>query len=157
MAGFMQDGTTQQAGVPGRLVGATFVEPRGALRAAVAGAVGNELGGAVGSFATSLATSAANPGSTALRPGQLGYLAVYHDGYQGSVVLFRAKRGMFKPKPTTEVLASVPMAAVRGVSLTKARIGQVLEIALAEGPAWQFDIPRIHQAGARQVVTALGG
>jgi hypothetical protein len=119
----------------------TFVEPRGMIRSAVASAAG----GLVGAVA---ATATTGP----LRKGEIGYLGVF----PGEVVLFAAKRGAFKPKPTTNVIATAPRSSVRSAQIDKGRIAGLLDITFADGTAWQFEIPRVHLGGANQVVSVLG-
>ncbi|ADP81188.1 hypothetical protein FraEuI1c_3173 [Pseudofrankia inefficax] len=124
---------------------ATFVEPRGMVRSAVAGATGGLIGAAV--------ASAGTQGTSPLGKGAIAYFGVY----DAEVVLFTAKRGAFKPKPTPEVIASVPRAAVRAARVDKGRLAGVLEIAFDDGSVWQFDVPRVNLAGAQQVAAALAG
>jgi hypothetical protein len=125
----------------GNAAAGTFVEPRGMIRSAVASAVG----GVVGALATT-------PTTGQLRKGELGYLSVFPT----EVVLFAAKRGAFKPKPTTNVIATAPRSSVRSAQIDKGRIAGILDITFADGTAWQFEVPRVHLGGANQVVSVLG-
>jgi hypothetical protein len=131
-------------------IAATFVEPRGMIRSVVAGVAGREILGAVGSAAAS-AASAGTAGASPLRTGQIAYLSVSAD----ELVLFHAKRGAFRPKPTDEVVASAPRSTVESATLEKGRIAGVLEISFAGGSNWAFDIPKVHLGGAQQVAAAL--
>ena len=131
-------------------IAATFVEPRGMVRSIVAATAGRELGGAIGSMAAARAVDA--PDASPLGKGQIGYLAVYDD----RVVMFRGKRGAFKPKPTTEEIAAAPRAEVTGATVEKGRLAGVLEIRFADGSTWAFDVPKVHLSGANQIAAALG-
>jgi hypothetical protein len=131
-------------------IAATFVEPRGMIRSVVAGVAGREILGAVGEAAAS-AASAGTAGASPLRTGQIAYLSVSAD----ELVLFHAKRGAFRPKPTEEVVASAPRSTVESATLEKGRIAGVLEIFFAGGSNWAFDIPKVHLGGAQQVAAAL--
>jgi len=134
-------------------IAAGIVEPRGIIRSVVAGAA---VGDVMGSVALGIAAGGSLPGgggSSPIRKGQLGYVAVYAD----RVVLFAAKRGAFRGKPTDDVLASAPRTAVAAAHLKLGRIAGVLEIDFADGSAWAFDIPKIYRAGAEEIVAALAG
>jgi hypothetical protein len=131
-------------------IAATFVEPRGMIRSVVAGVAGREILGAVGEAAASVA-SAGTAGASPLRTGQIAYLSVSAD----ELVLFHAKRGAFRPRPTDEVVASAPRSTVESATLEKGRIAGVLEISFAGGSNWAFDIPKVHLGGAQQVAAAL--
>jgi hypothetical protein len=125
------------------------------IRSVVAGVAGREILGAVGLAAGLAAGSAAGSAGTAgaspLRPGQIAYLSVSAD----ELVLFHAKRGAFRPKPTDEVVASAPRSSVESATLEKGRIAGVLEISFAGGSTWAFDIPKVHLGGAQQIAAAL--
>jgi hypothetical protein len=108
-------------------------------------AVASAAGGVVGALA---ATATTGP----LRKGEIGYLGIFPI----EVVLFAAKRGAFKPKPTTNVIATAPRSSVRSAQIAKGRIAGLLDITFADGTAWQFEIPRVHLGGANQVVSELG-
>jgi hypothetical protein len=134
--------------LPGHVaIAATFVEPRGMVRSVVAGVAGREILGAVGLAAASAGTAGASP----LRTGQIAYLSVSAD----ELVLFHAKRGAFRPKPTDEVVASAPRSSVESATLEKGRIAGVLEISFAGGSNWAFDIPKVHLGGAQQIAAVL--
>lgn len=134
--------------MPGHVaIAATFVEPRGMVRSVVAGVAGREILGAVGLAAASAGTAGASP----LRTGQIAYLSVSAD----ELVLFHAKRGAFRPKPTDEVVASAPRSSVESATLEKGRIAGVLEISFAGGSNWAFDIPKVHLGGAQQIAAVL--
>ena len=132
-------------------IAATFVEPRGMVRSVVTGVAGREVLGAAGFAAASAAASAGAPGPSPLRAGQIAYLSVSDD----ELVLFHAKRGAFRPKPTDEVVASAPRSSVEFARFEKGRIAGVLEISFAGGSTWAFDIPKVHLGGAQQIAAVL--
>ena len=138
-----------------QMIAATFVEPRGMIRSVVAGVAGREILGVVGlaaeAAAGSAAASAGTAGASPLRTGQIAYLSVSAD----ELVLFHAKRGAFRPKPTDEVVALAPRSSVESATLEKGRIAGVLEISFAGGSTWAFDIPKVHLGGAQRVAAAL--
>jgi len=129
----------------------TFVEPRGMIRSIVAATAGREVLGALGSMTAESAASAGTAGASPLRKGDIAYLSASDD----EVVLYRAKRGAFKPKPTDEVIASAPRGAVRGAKIEKGRIAGVLELTFEDGSNWAFDIPKVHLKGAREIEAEL--
>jgi hypothetical protein len=130
----------------------TFVEPRGMIRSVVAEAAGRQALGLVGSVAASAATSHDHEGSSPLAKGQIAWLGVFAD----QIVLFRAKRGALKPKPTDEVLASAARTEIRGAGVTKGRIAGVLEVTFSDGSSWAFDVPKVHLSGAERIAAHLG-
>ncbi len=132
-------------------IAATFVEPRGMIRSVVAGVAGREILGAVGFAAGSTAASAGTAGSSPLRQGQIAYLSVFAD----KLVLFHAKRGAFRPKPTDEAIASAPRSTVESAKLEKGKIAGVLEISFTGGSTWAFDVPKVHLGGAQQIAATL--
>jgi hypothetical protein len=137
--------------MPGhQAIAATFVEPRGMIRSVVAAVAGREVLGPVGSAASAVA-SAGPAGPSPLRAGQIAYLSVSAD----ELVLFHAKRGAFRPKPTDEIVASAPRSTVERATLEKGRIAGVLEISFAGGSTWEFDIPKVHLGGAQQIAAIL--
>jgi hypothetical protein len=135
----------------GSAVAATFVEPRGMIRSVVASVAGREVLGAVGSIAGSAIASAGTAESSPLRKGQIAHLSVFAE----HVVLFRAKRGAFRPKPTEETIASAPRASVRTAAVEQGRIAGVLEISFVDGSTWTFDVPKVHLAGAKLIAATL--
>lgn len=130
----------------------TFVEPRGMIRSVVAGVAGREVLGLVGSVAASAATSHDHVDSSPLVQGQIAWLGVFAD----QIVLFKAKRGAMKPKPTDEVLATAARTEIRGAAVAKGRIAGVLEITFTDGGSWAFDVPKVHLAGAERIAADLG-
>ena len=70
-------------------------------------------------------------------------------------MLFAAKRGAFKPKPTAQVIAVAPRSSVSSARIDKGKIAGVLDIGFADGTSWQFEVPRVHLGGANQVVLEL--
>jgi hypothetical protein len=130
---------------------ATFVEPRGMIRSIVAATAGREVLGAVGSISAERAASAGTEGASPLKKGEIAYLSVSG----GQVVLCKAKRGAFKPKPTEEVIASAPREAVRAAKIEKGRIAGVLELSFEDGSTWAFDVPKVHLKGAQAIEAEL--
>lgn len=130
---------------------ATFVEPRGMVRSIVAATAGRELLGALGALSAERAASARTEGASPLKKGEIAQLTVSPD----QLTLCKAKRGAFKPKPTGEVIASAPRAAVRGAVVDKGRIAGVLEVTFEDGSAWAFDVPKVHLKGAQAIASAL--
>lgn len=87
-----------------------------------------------------------------LQKGEIGYLGVFPT----EVVLFRARWGAFKPKPTMNVIVTVPRSSVRSAQIDKGRIAGLLDVTFNDGTCWQFEVSRVHLGGASQVVTELG-
>jgi hypothetical protein len=71
-------------------------------------------------------------------------------------VLFNARRGALRPKPTGDVIAPAARAGVRSAGLAKGRLGGVLEVSFVDGVAWAFDVPKVHRKGAESIAAALG-
>jgi hypothetical protein len=127
----------------------TFVEPRGSARQMIARAAGGEAFGVLGRAAAGLGTE---PGKKSpVEAGKIGFLAVFPE----EVVLFAGKRGAFKPKPTEDVIASVPRTAIASAELEKKAVKGFLILALRDGEKWEFDMPRAHFKDAKKVVGAL--
>jgi hypothetical protein len=72
------------------------------------------------------------------------------------VVLFTAKKGAFKPKPTDTVIATAPRTAIQTAHVQKRKLAGILEVTFADGSTWSFDVPRVHLKDAARVATALG-
>ncbi len=121
------------------------------VRSIVASVAGKEVLGAVGSLAAGAAASRGTGDASPLAKGQIAYLAVFAD----EVTLFRAKRGAFRPKATTESMASAAREEVRSASVEKGRLASVLEIEFGDGETWAFDVPKVHMKGAEGIVGAL--
>lgn len=136
---------------PQAALAATFVEPRGMIRSVVAGAAGTQVAGAAGSLAAHRLADGQADDAAPLRRGQIGCLVAYAD----AVVLFRAKRGAFKPKATDEVLASAPRASVSSAVIDRGRIAGRMTIAFTDGSTWEFDVPKVHLGGAQQIAAQL--
>jgi hypothetical protein len=130
---------------------ATFVEPRGMIRSIVAATAGREVLGALGSMTAERAAGAGTEGASPLAKGAIAYLSVSG----GEVVLYKAKRGAFKPKPTEEVIASAPRETVRGAAIEKGRIAGVLKVSFEDGSTWEFDVPKVHLKGAQAIEASL--
>jgi hypothetical protein len=126
----------------------TYVEPRGAGRAAVARVAGGKVAGAVGSMAAGMAT---RPDDGPIKTGRFAYLALFPD----ELVIFRGKQGLMKPKPTDEVITTVPRSTVSGATLDRKAVKAVLTVSFADGATWEFDTPRFHLKTAEQLVQAL--
>ncbi len=107
--------------------------------------------GALGAITAQRAASAGTDGASPLKKGEIADLSVSRDELR----LCKAKRGAFKPKPTDEVIASAPRAAVRGAAVEKGRIAGVLEVSFEDGSTWSFDVPKVHLKGAQEIAAAL--
>jgi hypothetical protein len=129
-------------------IAGTFVQPRGSIQSQIYASTG----GALGVVAASAAAEGGVDGASPLQEGQLTYLAVMPD----SVVLFVAKKGAFKPKPTDSVIATVPRSATHTARVQKRKLAGILEITFADGSAWSFDVPRVHLKNADRVAAVLG-
>ena len=132
---------------------ATFVEPRGMVRSAVAATAGRQVLGAVGAMSAEHAAGAGTQGASPLKKGDIGHFSVTRD----DVVLCKAKRGAFKPKPTDEVIASAPRATVRTATVEKGKLAGVLQVTFEDGSAWAFDVPKVHLKGAQAIAGELSG
>jgi hypothetical protein len=130
-------------------IAGTFVQPRGSLRSQMTDITGSKVLGVV---AASAAAEGGVDGASPLQEGQLAYLAVMPD----SVVLFAAKKGAFKPKPTDSVIATAPRSATRTARSQKRKLAGILEITFADGSTWSFDVPRVHLKNADRVAAVLG-
>ena len=130
---------------------ATFVEPRGMIRSIVAATAGREVLGALGAMTAERAVSAGTDGASPLKKGDIAHLSVRRD----ELTLCRAKRGAFKPKPTDEMIAAAPRAAVRSAKVDKGRIAGVLKVSFEDGSSWAFDVPKVHLSGAQQIAAEL--
>jgi hypothetical protein len=130
---------------------ATFVEPRGMIRSIVASVAGREVLGALGAISAERAASAGTEGASPLEKGAIAHLSVSHDELR----LCKAKRGAFKPKPTDELIAAAPRAAVRTARVDKGRIAGVLEVSFEDGSTWAFDVPKVHLKGAQAIAAEL--
>jgi allophanate hydrolase subunit 2 len=136
-----------------QVLAATFVEPRGMIRSIVAATAGREILGALGSMSAERAAAAGTEGASPLKKGDIAHLSVSN----GQLVLCKAKRGAFKPKPTDEVIAAAPREAVRGAAVDKGRIAGVLKVSFEDGSTWEFDVPKVHLKGAQEIASTLGG
>jgi hypothetical protein len=130
---------------------ATFVEPRGMVRSIVAATAGREVLGALGAISAERTASAGTDGASPLKKGEIAHLSVSLDELR----LCKAKRGAFKPKPTDEVIAAAPRAAVRSAKVDKGRLAGVLEVSFEDGSTWAFDVPKVHLSGANQIAAEL--
>lgn len=136
----------------GTLVG-TFVEPRGAIMSMIARDTRTVFGAATRAVSAAVGESAdrAMAGSSPLAKGDIAYLGLTPD----AVVLFRAKRGAFKPKALSETIATAPRTETVSASIAEGRLGSALSITFVDGTTWTFDIPRIYLKGAREIAAAL--
>jgi hypothetical protein len=121
------------------------------VRSIVAATAGREVLGALGAITAERTASAGTEGASPLKKGEIAHLSVSHD----EIRLCKAKRGAFKPKPTDELIAAAPRAAVRGATIEKGRIAGVLEVSFEDGSTWAFDVPKVHLSGARQIAIEL--
>lgn len=127
----------------------TYVEPRGAIRSFVARAAGRELLGTVGGAVADMGTKP--PEKSPVKAGGIAFLAVFPD----EVVVFKGKRGALKPKPTEEVIATVPRSSVASAQLDRKSMKGVLTVTFHDGEPWEFDMPRVHLKSADSVAKAL--
>jgi hypothetical protein len=134
---------------PRAAIAGTFVQPRGSIRSQITDITG---GAVLGVIAASAVAERGVDGASPLPEGQLAYLAVLPD----SVMLFTAKKGAFKPKPTDSVIATAPRSATQTARVQKQKLAGILEITFADGSTWSFDVPRVHLKNADRVATALG-
>jgi len=138
----------------GTLAG-TFVEPRGTIKSIIAGGTQNVFGTASRAVGAAMGEAADRDmsGSSPLKKGDIAYLGVTPD----AVILFRAKRGAFKPKATAEPIATASRSETASASIAEGRLGSAaLSIAFRDGTTWTFDIPRVHLKGAREIAAVLG-
>lgn len=134
---------------PSSALAGTFVEPRGMVRTIIASTAGRQLGGAVGGL---LAGQAADAGEQSpLKRGEIAYLGVF----DAEVVLFRAKRGAFKPKPLPDRVATATRTELLGAQLERHGLSGALELRFADGSSWAFDVPKVHLKGAQAIADAL--
>jgi len=122
------------------------------VKSIVASTVGRELAGAVGGASAQRSMESQHAGSSPLRAGQIAYLSLD----DGELVLYRAKRGAFRPKQTDEQIATASWSSVSGASLERGRIAAVLEVSFEDGSTWSFDVPKVHISGAQAIADALG-
>jgi hypothetical protein len=137
--------------MPGQVLATSFVEPRGTIKSIIAGTVAREVAAAVTGVAAAPGAAHSGDTSTPLASGQLGYLAAFDD----QIVMYRAKRGAFKPKPTEEVYATAPRDSVARAELERKKLSGVLTIRFDDGNEWAFDIPKIYLTTAEAIVRAL--
>jgi hypothetical protein len=137
--------------MPGEALASSFVEPRGTIRSIVAGTIGREIAGALGGLGASSGVDPTGDSPPPLAKGQLGYLAAFDD----QIVLYRAKRGAFKPKPSEEIYATAPRASVTGADVERKKLAGVLTVRFTDGNDWTFDVPKIYLSTAEAIVKAL--
>jgi hypothetical protein len=137
--------------MPGQVLATSFVEPRGTIKSIVAGAIGRELGGGLTAATAAHGVEQDSAGASPLAKGQVGYLVAFDD----QIVLYRAKRGAFKPKPSDEVLATAPRASVTGAELERKKLSGVLTVRFADASEWTFDVPKIYLSTAEGIAAAL--
>lgn len=137
--------------MPGQVLATSFVEPRGTIKSIVAGTIGREIAGGLGAATASRGIEEGNAGASPLTKGQLGYLVAFDD----QIVLYRAKRGAFKPKPSEEVYATAPRGSVAGAELERKKLSGVLTVRFTDAREWEFDVPKVHLSTAEGIVGAL--
>ncbi len=137
--------------MPGQVLATSFVEPRGTIMSIVAGTIGREIGGGLTAATAARGVEQNSAGASPLTKGQLGYLVAFDD----QVVLYRAKRGAFKPKPTEEVYATAPRGSVTGAELERKKVSGVLVVHFADGSEWAFDVPKIYLSTAEGIAVSL--
>lgn len=121
------------------------------VRSIVAATAGRQVLGAVGAMSAERAATSGMAAASPLKKGELAHLSVSRD----EVVLCKAKRGAFKPKPTDEVIASAPREAVRTATVEKGKIAGVLQVSFENGSTWAFDVPNVHLKGAQEIAVEL--
>jgi hypothetical protein len=137
--------------MPAQALATSFVEPRGTIASIVAGTIGREIAGGLGAVPASRGADRPGDSPSPLTSGQLGYLAAF----ENQIVLYRAKRGAFKPKPTEEIYATAPRDSVTGADLERKKLSGVLTVHFTDGNDWTFDIPKIYLSTAEAIVSAL--
>ncbi len=137
--------------MPGQVLATSFVEPRGTIKSIIVGTIGREIGGGLTATTASRGIEENSAGASPLTKGQLGYLVALDD----QIVLYRAKRGAFKPKATDEVFATAPRESTTGAELERKKLSGVLTVRFADGSEWSFDVPKVHLSTAEGIVRAL--
>jgi hypothetical protein len=137
--------------MPEQALATSFVEPRGTIASIVAGTVAREVAGAVTGVAAAPGVAHTGDSPPPLASGQLGYLAAFAD----QIVVYRAKRGAFKPKPTEEIYATAPRSSVSGADLERKKLSGVLTVRFTDGNDWTFDIPKIYLGTAESIARVL--
>ncbi len=137
--------------MPGQVLATSFVEPRGTIKSIIAGTIGREIGGDLTAATASHDIEEHSAGASPLTKGQLGYLVAHDD----QIVLYRAKRGAFKPKPSDEIFATAPRDSTTGAELERKKLSGVLIVRFADGSEWSFDVPRVYLSTAEAIVRAL--
>jgi hypothetical protein len=118
------------------------------IRSVIGSVVAREV---LGATPPAVGGGGVDPGASPLKRGDLAYLAVLPE----ELVLFKAKRGAFKPKATGEVIAAGPLGSVRGATVERGRIAGVLRVEFTDGTRWAFDVPRVHLGGSDAIVARL--
>jgi hypothetical protein len=139
-------GTTQVAG--------TWVNPRGWAKKATGMAAGGQIAGAVGGMAAGAMAGRAARRASADTPaiGRMAYLALT----ETELALVKGKQGLWKAKPTDDVIARLPRTDVASVELGKGTLACPLTITFSDGGRWEFDIPKAGKKAAQGVVRSLG-
>ena len=139
-------------GENGTLAG-TFVEPRGTINSIIGRGTANVFGAASRPIGMAVVAGADSQmaGSSPVAAGSIAYLGVTPD----AVILFRAKRGLLKPKATDELIATAPRTEVASAVVAEGRLASVLAVTFTDQSSWTFDIPKIHLKGAREIVAVL--
>jgi hypothetical protein len=132
---------------PSQAAAGGFVEPRGTIRSVIGSVIAREVLGAI----PPAEGGGVDAGASPLKRGDIAYLALLSD----ELVLFKAKRGAFKPKPTEAVIAAGPLRDVKGATVERGRIAGVLRVEFADGTTWEFDVPRVHLAATEAIAAHL--
>ena len=85
--------------------------------------------------------------------GRAGYLAAS----ETELALTKTSQLGWKPHPIGDALVRVPRSEVESVSLEQGKLLSQLKLSFINGVTWEFEIPRAHRNGAKQLVTTLGG
>jgi hypothetical protein len=124
----------------------SFVNPSGYGRRMTATVAGGLIGGAI-------AAKTAPKQEDVPEFGRVGFVAVTAD----EIALIKTKSGLLKMKLTDQVLARRPRSEIASAELDRGKLNSVLKIQFADGGLWAFDVPKVNQGSATQVVQVLGG
>jgi hypothetical protein len=148
----MANDASQALGAPE--VAGTLVSPRGLTKKRSIGAAGSQVGGLVGSLAASAVTSRkakATPDMPSF--GRSGYLAAS----DSELILTRTSQMGWKPHPKGDALVRVARGDLQAVELQRGKVISHLKLTFADGPVWEFEIPRAIRKNAEAFTNALGG
>jgi hypothetical protein len=148
----MANDASQALGAPE--VAGTLVSPRGLTKKMSIGTAGSQVGGLVGSLAASAMTSRqakATPDMPSF--GRSGYLAAS----ETELILTRTSQLGWKPHPKGDALVRVSRGDLQSIELDRGKVLSRLTLTFADGPVWEFEIPRAIRKDAERFTNALGG